>query len=358
MKLKHLITAMSIALLPVAAGAATFVVPAAGNADGVNASRWQSELTLHNAGPQALSVTVKYVFDKVSFGNAEITIPARGTKSVDDVVDTLFHMPGTVGALVIEVADRDAIRLAIASHTYNVSAEGEFGQDIPAVNVINAANAGDVNVLAAPSSVSDYRFNFGVFATTDANVRWEVLRADGTLAGSKEVSYKANQHAQYNAGIQNLIGVEPQDDDTLHAVVTSGRAIFYGSAINALTSDPTFVPPVRTRDEIRINFLGIDIDENGTIDIADADHDGVLDAPLEVTTSMFPSIFRVVAEGEFGEAVTLQIVDAPVGGAFLSASDTVQLGAPGDLKGTSGALHVRATAEGGSSVLTIPLRYR
>ena len=60
MNIKRLITATSIALLPLAASAATFVVPAAGSATGANGSRWQSELTLHNTGPQAIPVTVRY----------------------------------------------------------------------------------------------------------------------------------------------------------------------------------------------------------------------------------------------------------------------------------------------------------
>ena len=42
--LKNILTAASIALLPVAASAARFIVPAAGSASGANGSQWQSEL--------------------------------------------------------------------------------------------------------------------------------------------------------------------------------------------------------------------------------------------------------------------------------------------------------------------------
>jgi hypothetical protein len=358
MQLKKLITAAAITLLPLAASAATLVVPAAGSADGANGSKWQSELTLHNSGPQALTATIRYQQGTVTSDAVAVTVPARGTKSIDDIVRTTFHREGSIGALIVEVPDREAIRLAIGSRTYNVSAAGEFGQDIPAVNVTAAANAGDINVLAGPSSATNYRFNFGVFATTAATVRWQVVRADGTIAATKDVTYKASEHAQYNDGVRTLLGVEAADNDSIYGIVTTGRAIFYGSAINGLTGDPTFVPGNRTRDEIRINFVGIDIDENGTVDVADANHDGVLDAALEVTTSMFPSIFRVVAEGEFGETVTLQIETAPVGGALFITTDTIQMGAPGDLKGKTGQVVVRATAQGATTLLTIPLRYQ
>jgi hypothetical protein len=359
MHFKKLITAAVITLLPLAASAATLIVPVAGSADGANGSKWQSELTLHNSGPQALTVTIRYQQSTAVPSDAvAVTVPARGTKSIDDIVRTTFHREGSIGALILEVPDREAIRLAVGSRTYNVSAAGEFGQDIPVVNVTSAANAGDINVLAGPSSSAHYRFNFGLFATTSANVRWQIIRANGTIAATREVTYNANEHAQYNDGIHSLLGVDAQDNDSVYAILTNGRAIFYGSAINGLTGDPTFVPSNRTRDEIRINFVGIDIDENGTVDVADANHDGVLDAALEVTTSMFPSIFRVVAEGEFGETVTLQIETAPVGGALFITTDTIQMGAPGDLKGKTGQVVVRATAQGATTLLTIPVRYQ
>ena len=59
MKFRQLITAASITILPLAASAATFIVPAAGTGPGANDSRWQSELTLHNtsATPTTIGLT-------------------------------------------------------------------------------------------------------------------------------------------------------------------------------------------------------------------------------------------------------------------------------------------------------------
>ena len=358
MKFRNIIPAVAITLLPLAASAATFIVPAAGSASGANGSRWKSELTLHNSGPLELTATVRYQSGTSTSEAVAFNVPARGTKSIDDIVNTSFHREGSIGALIVDVADRDAARLALASRTYNLSPSGEFGQDIPPVSTAGAAQPGDVNVLAGPSSAVNYRFNFGVFAVAASTVKWELVRADGTIAATHEVSYAANEHAQYNDGVRSLLGADAQNNDTIHAAVTNGRAIFYGSAVNGATGDPTFVPSVKTRDTIRINFVGIDVDENGSVDLADANHDGVLDSSLEVQTSMFPNIFRVVAAGEFGETVTLEILSAPTGGALLITSDTIQMGAPGDLKGTSGELLVRATAQGGSSVLTIPIKFK
>ncbi|HWW62276.1 MAG TPA: hypothetical protein VN181_12970, partial [Thermoanaerobaculia bacterium] len=244
------------------------------------------------------------------------------------------------------------------SRTFNVSEAGEFGQDIPAVRTNEAATSGDTVVLSAPSSAVNTRFNFGVYAVDATTIQWELIRSTGTVAGTREVAYAAGSHLQYNAGIKALFGAEPSDNDTIHAKLASGRAILYGSAINNRTGDPSFVPGVRTREEIRINFTGIDLDENGTVDIGDADHDGVLDQTIEMATSLFPNYFRVVAIGENGEKVTYEIVFSSADAALLDSEGTVQLAPGGNLKGTKGELRLRASAGGSSAVLVIPISFK
>lgn len=357
MQFKQFITAASIALLPFAASAAQIIVPAAGSGPGVGGSQWQSELTLHNTASHNVSVSVTYHQGTDVSAPVVVDVPARGTTSIADIVNTRFAKGGT-GALVIDVVDADASKVAITSRTFNVSAAGEFGQDIPAVRTNEAAISGDTVVLSAPSSSANTRFNFGLYAVDAATIRWELIRSTGTVAGVQEVSYAAGSHLQYNAGIKALFGVDASDNDTIHATLKSGRAILYGSAINNQTGDPSFVPGVRTREEIRINFTGIDLDENGTVDISDADHDGVLDQTIEMATSLFPNYFRVVAIGENGEKVTYEIVFSSADAALLDNEGTVQLAPGGNLKGTKGELRLRATAGGSSAVLVIPISFK
>jgi hypothetical protein len=111
---------------------------------------------------------------------------------------------------------------------------------------------------------------------------------------------------------------------------------------------------------VRIQFAGIDLDENGTVDIADANGDGVLDAPIDVFTSMFSNYYRVVAAGEFGEAVQYEVISAPsVEADLLDANGTLRIAAAGNVKGQTGEIRIRATAaDGSTTVLVIPVRYR
>jgi hypothetical protein len=358
MKLKHFLTAAAIAILPVAASAATIVVPAAGTGPGANNSQWQSELTLHSSAPREVSLTLTLHQGTNKSAPVNVTLQARETVSIADVVKTKFGVSAGTGAIVIDVADRDARSLAVTSRTFNSSAAGEFGQDIPSYAISGSTELGDILTLAAPSVATSARFNFGIFALTHAAVKWELVRANGTVAATKLVEYGVGEHAQYNGAAESFFGAAAQNSDTVYGRVQTGNVITYGSAINNASGDPSFVPAVRTREDILIQFLGIDTDENGTIDIADADHDGTLDAPLDIVTSMFPNYFRVIAKGEFGEPVTLELVRATAVVDLLDTNGTVRVTAFGDLKNTTGTIVFRGTAEGATSVITIPVHYK
>jgi hypothetical protein len=143
-----------------------------------------------------------------------------------------------------------------------------------------------------------------------------------------------------------------QDNDVVHANVLTGAAIFYGSIINNASGDPSFVPGIRNRAQSSITLLGVDRDENGTIDIAA--HDNVLDSPVDSYTLGFPTYFRIVSD----QPVTYEIVSSTTDARLVDQNGTVQMVASAALSGKSGELKVRATsADGQSTILTIPVKF-
>lgn len=357
MKIKNIIAAAAVAALPLSATAATLVVPAAGTGPGANSSQWQSELTLHNAAPRAATLSVSYHQGATVLGPVSVALQPRQTLSIADVVHEKFGVASGTGALVINVADRESKSIAVTSRTFNTSPTGEFGQDIPSIDASAALRAGDIAAIAGPSSVATNRFNFGLYVTEAASIEWKVIRANGTIAATKTIAYTAGQHAQYNGGVETLIGAAPQNNDTVQALVQSGRAIFYGSVING-TGDPTFIPGIRTREDILISLAGVDLDENGSVDIADADGNSVLDAPVQVFRSLFPNYFRVVATGEFDENVTLSVVSAPADVALIDDNGTLRVIVGGNVTATSGEIVLKATSEFTEQLITIPVVFR
>ena len=356
MTFRNILTAAAMTLLPIVGSAATLVVPAAGTGPGANNSQWQSELTIHNAAPRTATIHVSFHQGTTAFAPIAVTLEPKQTLTQSDVARLLGATNGS-GAIVIEAADRDARSIAVTSRTFNTSPEGEFGQDIPSVDVLDAAHPGDLAVLNGPSTSEDIRFNFGLYAVDATNVTWEVLRSDGTIAATKGATYAAGQHVLYGSGIETFLSANALANDAVRARVNSGKAIFFGSIVNA-TGDPSYVPGVRTRDDVIINFTGVDLDENGTVDIADSNGDGVLDAPIKVITSLFPAYFRVLAEGEFGEDVTYEVVSAPAKTDLLDANGSLRVIAAGDKKNTTGDIVVKVTVGNASTLVTIPVQFK
>ena len=355
MTFKSIITAASIVLLPLAASAATLIIPAAGTGPGNFGSHWQSEVTLHNTSNTSTVIAMTFHDANGAGPSSSTVLGPRATVTLSDIVVSAFGRSAGTGAIEINVPDAMADRVVINSRTFNSSVIGEFGEDVPAINVNDAATTGDTVVLQTPSSATFNRFNFGIYAVSTATVRWELVRADGTVAATLDQTYAAGTQQQFNSGIETLLGSTEKDDDVIQALVTSGKVIAYGSAINNASGDPTFVAGQRAHADIRVNFVGVDIAGNGSIDVTDANHDGVLDQPIDLYLTAYPTYFRVVATGPNGEPVKLSFINPPDDAHFVADTDAVQW-YPNPSEGPQTTLKVLATYGDVSEVLTIPVR--
>jgi len=355
MSFRRLITAASLAFLPLAASASTLYIPVSGTGPGANDSRWATELTFHSVSTRPINAELIFHDTAGASEPVTVTVAPRATQSIDDIVKTRFGKDSATGALEIRLADADASRITVTSRTYNSSEQGTFGQDIPALQTSEASTAGDLTVLAGPSSAADQRFNFGLYAIDNTTVRWELVQADGSIAATKERTYLAGTQEQHGVGIQTLLHATPADHQAIHATIETGRAIFYGSAVDNRTNDPTYVPGLRAHGDISIDFAGLDLDENGTVDLAVTDRDGVVDSVLDVPTSLFPTYFRIVVNG--AAAATYSVVSSPVDVMFLDQSGTTMVAAGGNVKGTTGSVKIRITIGSETAVITIPMKF-
>ncbi len=168
MHLNRIIPASLVALaLPLSAFAGSLVIPAAGTGAGANGSHWKSEVTIANLSADPVDVSLVF-HDRNGAGTASaVTIAAHATVGEDDIVATRFGLASATGA--IEIVTADTSKLAVISRTYNESATGRFGQDIPAVDLSTLADTREF-VLLGPANVVNQRFNFGIYAASDATV--------------------------------------------------------------------------------------------------------------------------------------------------------------------------------------------
>jgi len=352
MKITRIVATLLAALLPLAAGATTLFIPASGTGPGANDSHWQTELTLHNLSASSITATLTFHDVLGSAGTSAITVAPRATVAVADVVANRFGRAAATGAIEIAFDSAFAQKLTVSSRTFNKSAAGEFGQDIPAVDQSTIPATGSVIVLSGPSSATDARFNFGVYADSASTIQWDLVRADGSIAASKEISYGAGTQAQYNAGVSALFNTSPQDNDTVQATVTSGRAIPYGSVVNNVSGDPTYVPGIVARADARIAFAGVAFGDSATVSVPDANHDGVLDRSVDIQTGSWPISFRIVVNAT--TPVTFELLNAPPQLRFYDANGGLTWWPAAASSGTTLNLKVRVTADGVTEIITIP----
>jgi hypothetical protein len=352
MKITRIAATVLTALLPLAASATTLVIPASGTGPGANESHWQTELTFHNTSASSINATLTFHDVLGSAGTSAVTVAPRATVAIADVVANRFGRAAATGAIEVTFDSAFAQKLTVSSRTFNKSAAGEFGQDIPAVDQSAIPAAGSVVVLSGPSSAADARFNFGLYADSASTIQWDLVRADGTIAASKEISYAAGTQAQYNAGVSTLFNIDTQDNDTVHAIVTAGRAIAYGSAVNNISGDPTYVPGILARTDSRINFAGVAFGDSASVSVPDANHDGLLDRSIDVQTGSWPISFRILVNST--TPATFEILNAPSQLRFYDANGGLTWWPDAASAGTTLNLKVRVTADGATEIITIP----
>jgi hypothetical protein len=357
MKTTRTLAVLFAVLLPLIAGATTLVIPASGTGPGANDSHWQTELTLHNTSASPVTATLTFHDILGSAGSSSVTVGPRGTVALADVVASRFGRTSATGAIEVTFDSAFAQKLIVSSRTFNKSAGGEFGQDIPALDQASIPGIGSTIVLSGPSSATDSRFNFGLYADSASSIQWDLVRADGTVAASREISYAAGTQTQYNAqsiyGVSTFFNAATQDNDTVQAVVTSGSAVAYGSVINNASGDPTYVPGLIAFPDTRIDFLGVGFGDSTSVNVPDANHDGVLDRSLDVPSGTWPISFRLIVNS--ATPATFELLNAPSQLRFFDTHGGLTFWPDPASSGTTLNLKVRVTADGVTEIITIPI---
>jgi len=188
---------------------------------------WRSDLTVHNVMDADLTVGVMYFpsgqANPLEETDEEIlTLQARETRTVEDIVATLFGITSnSKGSLLLQCDDsifpsnpEDSMMLA-TTRTYNVGSElGTFGTAVQTVQFSGAfLNAGQsVSLITGVRNDGDYRSNLGIvnfsFAEVPITVHYRFLDQLGVIiaSGSKDLDeFDMNQWSFKKLGVPSVI---------------------------------------------------------------------------------------------------------------------------------------------------------
>jgi uncharacterized repeat protein (TIGR01451 family) len=206
---------------------------------------WRTDMRIFN--PTTSPQTATLMFVPVNNGGqpstTTLTINPGEVKQLDNTVGSLFGLSNIGGA--IHVTTATAAPLVISGRTYNLTSNGTFGQLTTAVTAADSIGKGDrpLQILQTENSVRQ-RTNVGIFETTGkpATVEVTVFLPDSKIAPSTQIPVPANGYFQIpviqSFGLTNVYNARI----SMRVVDGDGKISAYGSVIDQVTQDPTYVP--------------------------------------------------------------------------------------------------------------------
>ncbi len=210
-------------------------------------SNFHSDIRIFNASPSAVNATATFypqgngtpVVRSVSIGVGEI-------KVYNNVLPTLFGATATGGSIVVTTPANTPLVVSGRTYSNDAASGGTFGQFIPAVTPAEGIGLGDapLQVLQLEQS-ANFRSNLGLNELTGSGVIVHVAAVlpDSKTSPGTDVTLQPNEFRQLGSVLASL---NPGNTYNGRIIVTvtsgSGRVTAYGSVVDNLTSDPTYVP--------------------------------------------------------------------------------------------------------------------
>jgi hypothetical protein len=163
--------------------------------------------------------------------------------TLDNVLKSQFNVENDGG--MVQVTTPQQTSLIVTGRTYNQTSNGTYGQFVPAVTQSDAvgANQRALNILQVEDSAR-YRTNVGLAEVTGkpAVVEMQIVLPDSKITPTVQIPLAANEFRQFNPirdlGVGNVYNARI----SVRVIGGDGRVTAYGSVIDEVTQDPTYVP--------------------------------------------------------------------------------------------------------------------
>jgi hypothetical protein len=218
-------------------GSTRCFIAAAAHGDGAFGSLWRADATLLNRSGAPATAELRFRGD--TSATSMVVVADDEQVVIEDVVAEL----GADGSGSLEVfSDRP---LMAGSRTYNIGADGTFGQYLDGVPVGLLADDGATVWLPQLLQNTSFRSNIGLLNTASvrASVRIRLFDGDGVELAEAVRSLAPHQRRQLQEPFRNIAGRTDLDDAYATVTVESGEGVLaYASVVDNATNDPTTVP--------------------------------------------------------------------------------------------------------------------
>lgn len=238
-------------------------------ADGGGGERWQSDLSIHNPGTQAATVSLAFVAGAGWDGVSNVVWRTLGvgpgeTRAFSNILSGFFGAAKGSWGVVLVRGDTIPVPPIIVSRTYNAATAeetGTFGLSVPAMSVaagVRPQSAAGGNFLAGLRHDAAFRTNLTVANLKDETAEVEVVFRDaaGNVIGSPaKITVEARGVKQLNAALSAAPAVgeqpiggagyaTPVSHFSAEVKIKRGSGVYpYATVIDQGTGDSIVVAP-------------------------------------------------------------------------------------------------------------------
>jgi hypothetical protein len=219
------------------------ILPSIGDFD-IGFAHWKSDVRVFNAGAAATEVTLSY-YPQGKAGTPSViktTLQPGEVRAFDDFIAANFGTKATAGSLVVTTPN--ASNIVATAKTYTDTSNGTYGQFIPGITPEQSVGTASqsLQILQLEQS-SRFRTNIGVAETSGKPAVAEIsVNVPGGRSTTKlQIPLAANEFRQVSLIDFNL-GTVYNARATVKVISGTGTVTAYGSLIDQVTQDPTYVP--------------------------------------------------------------------------------------------------------------------
>jgi hypothetical protein len=248
----------------------SLIIPAVAHAQGANNALFESDVRVVNTSTQTMKYQLNFTPSRtdgtVSGSSTTIQIAPGGTAALDDILASFFgtatsdFSTGSMEIRPITTSTSSSAKstgpslaspTVASSRTYNLTANGTFGQFVPAVSFANfiGKNTDGTRALLSLQQIAEssaYRTNFGLVEGSGAPAQGMISVFDklSSLVAEIPFSLLAGEHQQLDRLLSNN-GISLEEGRIEVEVLSdTGKVTAYASTIDNRTNDPLLVSPV------------------------------------------------------------------------------------------------------------------
>jgi putative Ig domain-containing protein len=222
-----------------------YVIPGVAYTNGI--ANWRSDVRLYNSGSSAVNATLVF-YPQGAPGSPQartVNIAAGEVKGLDNILNRTFGITDPSAGGSILVTTTGPTNLIASARTYTPVDVGTVGQFIPAVTTSDSIGNGDRSLQLLQLENSDaFRTNIGLVETTGNPAVAEVslIFPDSKVTPVISFTLAPNEFVQFPLSAFGLTDSIYNARVSIRVVDGNGKVAAYGSLVDNLSKDPTYVP--------------------------------------------------------------------------------------------------------------------